>query len=148
LPLLLPIHIAAAGIGLVSGAVALTTAKGRTVHRKSGIVFVYSMVAMCASALVAAAARGQTANVLAALMTSYLVITGLMTVRPPAAWSRRRDVGLMCAALALGVFAMASGIRRRRESYPQGVRPSVPSIFPVRRAGAVGRLRRFEDAAL
>jgi uncharacterized membrane protein len=77
--LLLPIHIAAAGIGLVSGAVALTTAKGRAIHRKSGIVFVYSMCAMCASALVAAAARGQTANVLAALMTSYLVITGLMT---------------------------------------------------------------------
>jgi len=109
LPLLLPIHIAAAGIGLIAGAVALTTAKGRTVHRKSGIVFVYSMVAMCASALVAAAARGQTANVLAALMTSYLVITGLMTVRPPAAWSRRRDLGLMLAALALGLFAMTSG---------------------------------------
>ena len=38
---------------------------------------------MCASALVAAIVRGQAVNVIAALMTAYLVLTGLMTVRPP-----------------------------------------------------------------
>ena len=109
MPLLLPIHIAAAALGLLSGAVALSVAKGGMIHRKSGMVFAYAMIAMCASATVAAVVRGQAVNVMAALMTAYLVLTGLMTVRPPSAVSRRRDVGLMLMALALGVATIAAG---------------------------------------
>jgi len=109
-PLLLPIHVVAAALGLVSGAVALSVAKGSMVHRRSGRVFFYAMIAMCASALVAAAARGQAVNVLAALMTSYLVLTGLRTVRPPSTGSRRTDIGLMLIATALGSAAMAMGL--------------------------------------
>jgi hypothetical protein len=33
---LLPVHIVAAGLGLVAGAVALSAAKGGRLHRKSG----------------------------------------------------------------------------------------------------------------
>jgi len=108
-PLLLPIHIVAAALGLVSGAVALSVAKGGMLHRKSGIVFAYAMIVMCASATMAAVVRGQAVNVMAALMTAYLVLTGLRTVRPPATASRRGDVGLMVAALVLGVATMTAG---------------------------------------
>jgi uncharacterized membrane protein len=108
-PLLLPIHIVAAAIGLVSGAVALTAAKGRWLHRTSGIVFVYTMVAMCATATVAAVVKGQVTNVMAGSLTAYLALTGLMTVRPQAARSRRLDVGLMLMALVLGLAATAAG---------------------------------------
>jgi uncharacterized membrane protein len=107
-PLLLPIHVVTAGVGLVSGAIALTAAKGRTVHRRSGIVFVYAIVAMCASAAVAAVVRDQAVNVIAALLTAYLVLTGLMTVRPPSE-SRSRDVGLMMLALVVGLATFAIG---------------------------------------
>lgn len=109
-PLLLPIHIAAAALGLVSGAVALAVAKGGPLHRRSGIVFTYAIVAMCATATVAAVVKGQAVNVMAALMTIYLVLTGLMTVRPRVAGSRRRDVGLMLMALALGLATIAGGL--------------------------------------
>jgi len=109
-PLLLPIHIAAAALGLVSGAVALSVAKGGTIHRNSGTVFAFSMIAMCASALVAAVAKGQATNVIAASMTAYLVLTGVTTVRSRSAASRRRDIGLMLVALALGLTAIAAGL--------------------------------------
>jgi uncharacterized membrane protein len=108
--LLLPIHIAAAALGLVSGAVALSVAKGGKLHRKSGTVFAYSMIAMCASALVAAVAKGQATNVMAALTTAYLVLTGLTTVRPPSAGSRQRDVGLMLMGLGMGIATTAVGL--------------------------------------
>jgi uncharacterized membrane protein len=41
---LLPIHIIAGLIGLVSGAVALSTRKGAKLHRKGGMIFVYAMM--------------------------------------------------------------------------------------------------------
>jgi hypothetical protein len=109
-PLLLPIHIVAAALGLVSGAVALSVAKGGLIHRRSGMVFTYAIVAMCATAMVAAIVKGQAVNVMAALMTTYLVLTGLMTVRPRSAGSRRRDVGLMLMALALGLATISAGL--------------------------------------
>ena len=41
----LPVHIAAGALGILSGALALYAAKGAALHRKSGTVFVISMVA-------------------------------------------------------------------------------------------------------
>jgi hypothetical protein len=109
-PLLLPLHIAAAALGLVAGAVALAVAKGGLIHRRSGTVFTYAIVAMCATATVAAIVKGQAVNVMAALMTTYFVLTGLMTVRPRAPGSRQRDVGLMLMALALGLATISAGL--------------------------------------
>jgi uncharacterized membrane protein len=108
-PILLPIHIIAAGVGLLSGAVALSVAKGERLHRASGRVFVYAIVAMCATATVMALARGQAVNVMAGLMTAYLAITALTAVRPPSAGSRRRDITLMLVALMLGLATSAAG---------------------------------------
>jgi len=44
--MLLPIHVIAAAVGIASGFVALYSRKGATLHRKSGMVFVYAMVTM------------------------------------------------------------------------------------------------------
>ena len=41
---LLPIHIIAGFIGLISGAVALSARKGAKLHRKGGMIFVYAML--------------------------------------------------------------------------------------------------------
>src|SRR5947209_2050605 len=41
--MLLPIHIAAGGLAIVLGAVALLVKKGGTIHRRSGLVLVYAM---------------------------------------------------------------------------------------------------------
>ena len=52
---MMPIHVAAGLLGIVSGAVALSALKGGARHRRSGMVFVYSMLLMSATgALIAA----------------------------------------------------------------------------------------------
>ena len=44
--MLLPIHIAAGALAIVLGAVALSVKKGGTIHRRSGLMFVYAMLIM------------------------------------------------------------------------------------------------------
>ena len=44
--MLLPIHVAAGGLALVLGAVALSVKKGGTIHRRSGLLFVCAMLVM------------------------------------------------------------------------------------------------------
>jgi hypothetical protein len=48
--MLLPIHVAAGGLALVLGAMALSVKKGGTIHRRSGLLFVSAMVVMGISA--------------------------------------------------------------------------------------------------
>jgi uncharacterized membrane protein len=138
----LPIHIVAAALGLLSGAVALATAKGRTVHRRSGIVFVYAMITMCATAIVGAIAKGQAVNVIAGSMTTYLVLTGLAAVRPPSEGSRRRDIALMLVALALGAAMFVAGFVA--VASPKGRLFGLPS-FPFFLFGVLGLSGGFGD---
>jgi len=44
--MLLPIHIAAGGLAIVLGAVALLVKKGGTIHRRCGLLFVYAMLVL------------------------------------------------------------------------------------------------------
>src|SRR5262249_43903211 len=136
--ILLPIHIVGAALGLVTGAMALAAAKGSTLHRKAGILFVYAMMAMCLGALAIAAVKGQTVNLIAGSLTAYLVLTALNTVRP--ARSRARDVGLMLAALGVGLTALAFGF----QAIASGTRYGYPA-FPFFLFGTVGVLGSLGD---
>lgn len=91
-------HVAAGGVGLAAGFVALYSAKGAPLHRRSGMAFVVAMLTMCSFGTLMAITRGvaPATNVPAAVLTAYLVITALLTVRPPAN-ARGLDVGLMPA---------------------------------------------------
>jgi hypothetical protein len=51
------IHIAAGTVGLLSGYTALLVTKGATMHRKGGMLFVYSMLTMAAFGLARASVR-------------------------------------------------------------------------------------------
>src|SRR5437763_14347006 len=42
--MLLPIHVAAGGLSIILGAVALSAEKGGAIHRRIGLLFVYSML--------------------------------------------------------------------------------------------------------
>jgi uncharacterized membrane protein len=97
------VHVLAAGLGLVFGSVALSATKGATLHRKSGMLFVYTMLTMSLTGAGMAAFNGNVGNVVAGLLTAYLVTTALITVRPPTAGLRRLGVGAMLIALALVV---------------------------------------------
>jgi len=110
--MLLPIHIAAGGLAIVLGAVALSVKKGGTLHRRSGLLFVYAMLVMSTSAAILALRDGRAGgNVTAALITAYFVGTALTTVRPPSPWTRRINGAALALALGLALVAIVGGVK-------------------------------------
>ncbi len=138
-------HIVAGGLGLAFGYVALYAAKGGTLHRRSGILFVYTMLAMTFFGGLIAAVRGvaPAVNIPAAALTAYLVITALTTVRAPSAESRGLALGLMLVALVVGLTSLTFGF----EALANGGkgRDGMPA-FPFLLFGVVGLLAGVSDA--
>ena len=118
--MILAIHVAAGGLALVLGAVALLVRKGGTTHRRSGVLFVYAMLVMGASAAILG-------NVGGGVMTAYFVVTALMTVRtlsPRLRWIH--GAGLV-VAVGFAMADVAGGVQAFRS--PGGVLRGVP--FPM-----------------
>ena len=85
--------------------------KGGTIHRRSGILFVYAMVVMGITASILELLQGSAATgVIAPLMTIYLVGTALTTVRPPSRWTHVINVTALVCAVGLAVVLTAGGI--------------------------------------
>jgi len=106
---LLPVHIVAGGLAIVLGGIALLATKGGTLHRKSGLVFVYAMVTMGTTASILALRNGFNMNILGGPTSAYFVITALTTVRPVSEWSRRLDRGALTLAFAIAVVEIGIG---------------------------------------
>jgi hypothetical protein len=96
LPLvILAFHVAMGVAGLATGTVAIVARKGGAWHRRSGIGFVWSMIAMALSAVVIALYEGAT-TVVAGAVTAYLVLTAYLALKEPR--SRLVDAALMLLA--------------------------------------------------
>jgi hypothetical protein len=109
--MLLPIHIAAGGLAIILGAVALSVKKGGTIHRRSGLLFVYAMLVMGVSASILSILAGRDAgNVLAGVVTAYLVGTALTTVRPVSPWTRRINAVALTVAAVVAVGCVVGGV--------------------------------------
>jgi uncharacterized membrane protein len=104
------VHVLAGALALITGYVALFTRKGATKHRRSGMVFVYAMVVMALTGAVMAALHGVRTDTLMGLLTVYLVVTGLTTIRRPGGGSRRVDAAAMALGLAVGGALLALGL--------------------------------------
>lgn len=139
------IHIIAGGLALVAGFVALYAAKGARLHRRSGVVFVYSMVAMALAGAGMAALNVELGNVIAGLLTTYLVVTALITVRPSTPATRRLEAGAMLWAAAVGLAGVAVGIRAIAfgDGTLEGVRAPIFLVF-----GAIALLSSAGDARM
>jgi uncharacterized membrane protein len=110
--MLLPIHIAAGALAIVLGAVALSVKKGGTIHRRSGMLFVYAMVVMGVTASILEYLKSAAAtNLVAAVMSVYLVGTALTTVRPVSRWTRVIDITGLVVAIGLALVSIAGGIK-------------------------------------
>jgi uncharacterized membrane protein len=107
---LIPLHVVAGVVGLVSGYLALYAFKGAKLHRKSGTIFVYAMLLMSATGAVIAASRSKELSVIAGSLTFYLVMTSLLTVRRPAVGALWLDVGAMLMALVVGIAGVSLGL--------------------------------------
>jgi uncharacterized membrane protein len=131
----LVLHVLAGTLAVVLGYVALYSAKGRTLHRRSGVLFVYAMIAMAALGMVLTIVRGVSpaANIPAGLLTITLVVTALTTVRPSAG-ARWLDVGAMAVALAVGAVSFTFGVEALANG---GRRDGIPA-FPFFLFGVAG----------
>ena len=110
--MLLPIHIAAGGLAIFLGAVALAAKKGGTIHRRVGILFVYAMLVMGISASILGLRNGLgDGNVVAGVLTLYFVATALTTVRPPSSWNRGLNAAALTIAVVLALGAILGGIK-------------------------------------
>lgn len=109
---LLSIHIAAGGLAMVLGAVALVVKKGGTLHRRSGLLFVYAMLVMGFSASILGFLESPTdANVFTGLMTAYFVGTALTTVRPVSPWTRTIHGVALAVVVGLALGTLVSGVK-------------------------------------
>jgi hypothetical protein len=137
------IHIAAGSLSLVFGYAALYSAKGSALHRRAGMLFVYAMLTMCVFGATIAATRGvvPALNVPVAVLTAYLVITALTTVRPAVPGSRRLDIAAMLIGLAVGLIFLSFGFEAVANG---GMRKGMPA-FPFFMFGVVGVLAGVGD---
>jgi uncharacterized membrane protein len=108
---LVPFHVLAGAVAIASGFVALYAFKGGTLHRKSGTIFAYAMLVMSLSgAVMAVGHAGAAVNIPAGLVTAYLVITSLATVRPASSGTPRLNRAGMVAAFAIGAGSLLVAI--------------------------------------
>ena len=110
--LILPIHIAAGGLAIILGAVALSVKKGGTIHRRSGMLFVYAMLVMGFSASILSLRNSlDIGNLVVGLMTAYFVGTALTTVRPVSPWTRRIDAAALTVIVVIALGSIVSGVK-------------------------------------
>ena len=112
---LLPVHVAAGGLAIVVGAVALAATKGAWLHRNSGVVFVAAILAMGLSGSALARPLAVAAMLLALALGSVNLALGFVAAGPPhmavqgvpaPAFFTLSLVGLLAAA---GDFRVISG---------------------------------------
>ncbi len=140
------LHIIAGLIALAAGALALCARKGSPLHRRSGQVFVAAMLVLTSSAVIMAVfMRPHRVNVVAGLLTFYLVCSSWLTVRRSVAEARGRIAALMLLALAAGGYALKLGVEASNNGIGHigGVPPAAIYMFAV-----VGLVAAVLDARL
>lgn len=103
------LHILAGAIALVAGAIALAVTKGGNLHRNSGLIFVTAMLLMSASGAAIAAFVPVRVSVVAGMLTFYLVLTSLLTVRRIANNNRPIEIAAMWLGFVTGVLGIMFG---------------------------------------
>ncbi len=144
---LLPVHISAGIVGILSGTAAMSFRKGSPRHALAGKIFVIAMMTMSSSAVYLAFMKHQMGNVLGGTFAFYLVTTAWLTAkrgdretsrpREVHRWSSRWDAlfhGFCDAAGSRGGYSHAHARRRLRSKAHRA--PSLAHVlWPVRRHG-------------
>jgi uncharacterized membrane protein len=118
-PLILPVHVLGGILGLVFGYVALFSAKGAALHRKSGMLFVFAMVTLSLTGAFIAFVKSSSVSVIAGLLTFYFVTTALFTVRRRPQESQGIDTAAMLFALAVALLAFKTGFELSGSGRPE-----------------------------
>lgn len=143
----LVVHIAAGAVSLIAGYIALYSRKGERLHRRAGMAFFYAMLLMCSLGALIAIVRGAAPalNVTASVLTAYLVITSLTTLREPNAASPYVEPGLMVIAFITATTSLVFAYQALAS--PDGMRRGMPG-FPFIMFGVVGMIAAVSDVRI
>lgn len=146
--LALAFHVGTGMIALVAGFIAIAVRKGGQWHRRSGVVFVYAMLATGITAAGIALYEGKPAG---GVVIVYFVFTAWTAVRPLPKASRPVHITLMVMAFALaaGEYARAYTALGRPGNQIEGV-PAGMMIFmaTILLFGAVGDARMMRAGGI
>jgi hypothetical protein len=106
---LLPVHIIAGSIAIISGFISVFAIKGLKLHRKSGMLFVYSMLVLALTGAAIATLKHQPASIIGGLLAFYLVTTAFLAVRPRDYWFRLIHVVAFAFGASVSAFAFKIG---------------------------------------
>ena len=106
------VHAFGGIIAILSGWTSMLARKGSRVHRKSGDIFVVSMIVMAVFGGYVAYTKSQTLNVFAAIFTFYLVSSAWLTAARRPRQIGRAEYALLLLALGTAIAAFIVGANR------------------------------------
>lgn len=143
LPLLI-LHISGGIVGLIAGTVAMAVRKGGRWHRIAGKVFVGGMLCLASTGAIMATIRVQPPNVIAGLLTIYMVTTAWLTGRNKDGRSGKIDWLALAAAIGFEAYIWPIAIEgfqrpnRMMNGVPAGIALFVGTVMLM---AAIGDLR-------
>jgi uncharacterized membrane protein len=143
----LAVHIISGSLAIIFGFVALYAAKGAALHRRVGMLFVYAMLTMAAvgGAMAIIWDKAPTLNAPMALFVMYLVLTSLMTVRPPAEGSQGLDLVMLLVALGVTSLYYTFGLQVLTSAAPKLARFT---MYPLFIFGSIAAMATIGDARM
>lgn len=121
---LLALHIGGGGVGMVSGAVALTARKGGPIHRAAGNVFFVAMMSMAGVGGLVAPFLADRVSTLAGFLTFYLVVTAWLTGRRRPGRIERLEMA--AAIVPLTAIVLGLTFARMAAASPDGMLDGTP----------------------
>ena len=125
-------HIIGGAAGIVTGAIAIASRKGRKIHRAAGTVFFWVMLAcyVVAACVAPFLDDGQRPNTIAGVMALYLLLTGWAAAQKPEIKAGVYQVAGLIAALAIA-GAGALFMKMGAESPTGTIDGSPPEAFVI-----------------
>ena len=108
--ILLPFHIIAGSIAIIAGFIAIFAVKGLKLHRRTGMIFVYSMLVLALTGVAIATIKNQPGSIVGGLLAFYMVTTSLLTVRGPGRKFHWTDAAAMLLGIAVGASSIRFGL--------------------------------------
>jgi len=141
--LALAVHFAAGLASIAAGTLALSATKGGRLHRRSGLVFTWSMIGLGLTAAGIGTYEGIPGQVFAGLLAAYLVFTAMTTVKPWPGFGQRVNVALMVLAFAYALASLYGGVNEWLDPAVEVV--GRPRVVPPLVMGAVILLAAIGD---
>jgi hypothetical protein len=145
---LLPLHVSAGIVGILSGTAAMSFRKGSPRHALAGKVFVISMLTMAASAVYLAFMKHQNNNVGGGVLTFYLVATAWATAKRRDGETSIFDWAALLIPLWAGIGGWINGLEAvhsptgSKYGVPAGMHFFLGSVMLLAAAGDVRMLVR------